>query len=116
MYNKVKRATKANYYHVIIEENKFNMKKTWTVLNEVIGRKNDKSNFAQEFIIGGNSVKNKTIIAESFNDYFSKIGHETGQNVPSTDVNYSDFYQINIHIVCLLILWCLVILQTQPIN
>ena len=76
---------------MIIEENKFNMKKTWTVLNEIIGRKNDKSNFAQEFIIGGNSVKDKTIIAESFNDYFSKIGHETGQNVPSTDVNYSDF-------------------------
>ena len=67
------------------------MKKTWTVLNEIIGRKNDKSNFAQEFIIGGNSVKDKTIIAESFNDYFSKIGHETGQNVPSTDVNYSYF-------------------------
>ena len=91
LYNKVKRATKANYYHVIIEENKFNMKKTWIVLNEIIGRKNDKSNFAQECIIGGNSVKDKTIIAESFNDYFSKIGHETGQNVPSTDVNYSDF-------------------------
>ena len=45
VYNKIKRATKANYYHAIIEDNKLNMKKTWTVLNEVIGRKNDKSNF-----------------------------------------------------------------------
>ena len=91
LYNKIKRATIRNYYHAILEENKFNMKKTWTVLNEVIGRKNDKSNFPREFIIGGNSVSDKPIIAETFNDYFSKIGYETGQNVPSTDVNYSDF-------------------------
>ena len=67
------------------------MKKTWTVLNEVISRKNDKSNFPREFIIDGNSVSDKPITAETFNDYFSKIGYETGQNVPTTDVNYSDF-------------------------
>ena len=40
------------------------MKKTWTVLNEVISRKNDRSNFPQEFKIGGHSVKDKSIIAE----------------------------------------------------
>ena len=91
LYNKIKRATKRYYYHAMLVENKSNMKKTWTVLNEVIGRKNDKSNFPREFIIDGNSVSDKPIIAETFNDYFSKIGYETGQNVPTTDVNYSDF-------------------------
>ena len=83
--NKIKRAIKANYYHAIIEENKFNMKKTWTVLNEVIDRKNDKSNFPRESIIGGNSVSDKPIIAETFNEYFSQIDYETGQNVPTTE-------------------------------
>ena len=37
------------------------------------------------------SLCDTPIIAETFNDYFYKISHETGQNVPTTDVNYSDF-------------------------
>ena len=30
-------------------------------------------------------MTSRLIIAETFNDYFSKIGYETGQNVPMTD-------------------------------
>ena len=37
------------------------------------------------------SLCDTPIIAETFNDYFYKISYETGQNVPTTDVNYSDF-------------------------
>ena len=63
----------------------------WTALNEVIDRKNDKSNFPPEFIICGNSISDKPIIAGTFNDYFSKINYKTNQNIPTADVNYSDF-------------------------
>lgn len=91
LFNKTKRTIKANYYHAIIEEHKFSIKQTWKILKDLIGRKNDKSNFPQEFLIKGESVTDKSTIAESFNDYFSRIGLETGQNVPVTDAKYIDF-------------------------
>ena len=58
----------------IIEEYKLNMKTTWSVLKEIIGKKNDNTNFPLKFVINDEAVCYKTIIAESFNDYFSKIG------------------------------------------
>ena len=67
------------------------MKRTWSVLRNVIGKQNDKSNFPNEFIIDNQAVTNKSNIAKSFNKYFSKIGMETGENVPSTNTNYTEY-------------------------
>ena len=53
------------------------MKKTWSILREVIGKKNDKSSFPQEFNIDNEIVTNRANIAESFNTYFSTIGSKT---------------------------------------
>ena len=67
------------------------MKKTWSILREVIGKKNDKSSFPQEFKIDNEIVANRTNIAESFNNYFSTIGSKTGKNVPHTNAQYTDY-------------------------
>ena len=71
------------------------MKRTWSILKEVIGKKNDKSAFPQTFYINNKSVVDTSEIAEGFNNYFSQIGLETGRNVPSTKKKYSDFLPIN---------------------
>ncbi len=51
MYNLIKRLTKASYYKDILNENKSDMKKTWSILRQAIGKTNDKSNFRQSFLI-----------------------------------------------------------------
>ena len=38
---------KINYYHAIINENKLNIKKTWSIVKGAIGKLNDKSGFPQ---------------------------------------------------------------------
>ena len=62
------------------------MKKTWSILREVIGKKSDKSSFPQEFKIDHDIVTNRATIAESFNNYFSTIVSKTGQNAPHTPI------------------------------
>ena len=71
------------------------MKRTWWILKEVIGKKNDKSAFPQTFCINNKSVADTSEIAEGFNNYFSQIGLETGRNLPSTKNKYSDFLPNN---------------------
>jgi hypothetical protein len=91
VYNKLKRSMKVNYYNSIIPENKFNMKKTWKILKDAIGKHNNKSGFPQEFTINNAQVSDKLQIAESFNKYFSIIGLETSNNVQATNNNYTDY-------------------------
>ena len=49
--NKLKRTIKIDYYKNTIKENKFNMKKTWTILKHAIDKSNDKSSFPHSVCI-----------------------------------------------------------------
>ena len=93
VYNSLKRKMKMKYYSNIIDENKYNMKKTWQTLRKVIGKTNNKSNFSVSFNIGNKTVTYKTEISKSLNEYFSSIGKQTSESVPSTVTKYmySDF-------------------------
>ena len=69
------------------------MKKIWSILSEVIGKKSDKSSFPQEFKIDNEIVTGRAKISESFNNYMyvSTMGSETGRNVPHTYSQYTDY-------------------------
>ena len=91
MYNKLKRITKINYYNEQIEINKHNMKKTWTILKKAIGKQSNKKNFPQSFQVGQKKISNPKEIADSFNNFFSKIGKATSENVPKVPNNFEDY-------------------------
>jgi hypothetical protein len=91
LYNKVRRKMKINYFAIMIEQNKSNIKQTWSVLKKAMGNNNNKSSIAQTFNINNTNVTDKTEIAEAFNNYFSKIGETTSQSVPKSKKNYVDF-------------------------
>ena len=82
---------KINYYHAIINENKFNIRKTWSIVKGAIGKLNDKSGFPNEFIVNNNTISDKIEISESFNKYFSSVGLKTSQNVPVTNMKFTDY-------------------------
>ena len=41
-------------------------------------------------------MTDKTKIADSFNDYFASIGKLTGQNVPKTKTNYTNYLNTSV--------------------
>ena len=90
-YNKLKRKTKSDYFTNKLELYKHDMKRMWTVLKEAIGKQNDKTSIPLTFIIDNKLVSNKHEIVNSFNNYFSKIGLSTSENVPRSQNRISDF-------------------------
>jgi hypothetical protein len=75
----------------MIEQNKNNIKRTWSVLKITIGNNNDTSSITQSFNIKNVNITDKTEIGEAFNNNLSKIGQSIRQNVPKSKRNYNDF-------------------------
>jgi hypothetical protein len=91
LHKKLQRRLKATYFENILEENKLNIKKTWSTLNKIIGNKNNKSGFPNNFVINNTQVGDRQEIAEAFNIFFSKIGLQTGLNVPKVNTSFKSF-------------------------
>jgi len=91
MYNTLKRAMKIRYFHNALDENKHDVKKTWTILRQAIGKINNKSNYPDTFMIHDTPVSDKLQVAESFNIFFSKIGIKTSHNVPHSNKCFSEY-------------------------
>ena len=91
IYNKLRRQLKINYYTHLLEENKFNIKKTWVSLNKAIGREKDKAKVPDIFQINKQHETDKTKIAEGFNKYFSDIGLTTSQNVATSPHHFTHY-------------------------
>ena len=49
IFNTLKRAMKIQYYRTSLEENKHNIKKTWTILRQAIGKMSNKANLPHIF-------------------------------------------------------------------
>ena len=82
----IMRITERNYYHNLLQENQSNLKKTWKVLKDIIGRK--KSNlFPKKFLVGHREVTDKKQIASGFNNYFTHVGTELQRNIPKSNIN-----------------------------
>ena len=91
LYNKLKRMSKINHYKDAFEENKHDIKQTWSILNKAIGKQQNKNNFPPEFVIDGQSITDRGNIANAFNEYFSNIGTLTGENVKNVTKGFNEF-------------------------
>ena len=91
MYNKLKRKMKVDHYKHLLELYKHDMKKTWSTLKSVLGKHTDKAQFPHTFIINDEQISDRSVIAQSFNDYFSSIGLKTSENVPPSSKQFADF-------------------------
>ena len=87
----MKRAFKNAYFRNSLLENQHNIRKTWSILKEAIGKHNNKTSFRQTFVINEIEVSDKNQIAEGFNNYFSKIGIQTNRNVPQSNRHFSEY-------------------------
>ena len=82
---------KAIYYKQILDDNKHDTKKCWSILKQAIGKMNSKTAFANEFLINNVPVTDKCEIAESFNIHFANIGARTSHNVPTRNKCFPSF-------------------------
>ena len=82
------RNAKKDYYSSKIAGQKFNPKKAWKSINNLLGRQN-KPTVINELCVGeNNSGANHKDIAEGFNKYFSNIGPNLASNIDSSSYNF----------------------------
>ena len=67
------RLAERKYYQNMLENNKFNLKKTWQILNDIIG-KSKPGNMSNNVLINGSIVEDSKVIAKAFNVFYINIG------------------------------------------
>ena len=70
------------HYDLLLKENKHNLKKSWTVLKEIINKKKENKS-CSKFILNGNITADKTKIADGFNKFFVNVGPTLSSKIPS---------------------------------
>jgi hypothetical protein len=80
LLNRLMKKAERQHYHDLMESNKYNTKKLWTILKDIINKKKSHS-LPTKFKIGDTIITDKTTIANSFNDYFINIGNNLTRNI-----------------------------------
>jgi len=83
-------AAKKMYYQNLLLENKTNLKKSWNILKEMIGR-NHVQPCNIEFLIDDKIVTDKNVIVNEFNDFYANTGPSLAQSIPMSQNQASVF-------------------------
>lgn len=85
------RLAKKNYYAEKIAINRNNMKSTWNTISEVLNRRKSKKQLPSIFKLADKLISDPSKIANKFCDYFTNIGPNLADKIPSTDINFDSF-------------------------
>ena len=59
-----------DYYSNELEINKSDIRKSWKILRNIIGKNSDKNKLKNSFSINNKIISNSQVIAEEFNNFF----------------------------------------------
>ena len=79
------------YFSSQFESCKSDIKKTWSLINNILNRSNKPSLSDHFFDDRGNRISDSNSIANSFNNFFSKIGQSLSDKIPRTDKHFSEY-------------------------
>ena len=81
-----------NYYESLIQQNKNNLTKTWSIIKSVINNKKSISK-CSKFVNNNTTISDDLEIANHFNNYFAKIGPNLAKGIPDTTITHKEFLQ-----------------------
>ena len=86
------RKAKQEYYHVLFEKYKNDIKKTWETIRNVINSDTNNKSFPKYFNIDDIPINDSKEIANHFNKYFIEIGPRLAREIPHiTDMQFHDY-------------------------
>ena len=75
---------KETHYKTILLENENNVRKTWSIINELTSRK-QKDSRVKEILVDGSPIIDANQLSEYFNDHFANIGPKLAENIPTIE-------------------------------
>ncbi|XP_065650331.1 uncharacterized protein LOC136078485 [Hydra vulgaris] len=95
LFEKVKRTAKSNYYKKQLEKCQLSSRKTWQVLNEIIGKPKINESFPKILHIKNKTIDNENNIANEFNNFFVNIGPKLAAKIPNVNKSFKEYLQCN---------------------
>ena len=83
--NKVIRKSKDSYYSARITSAGTDGRQIWSIINEVVDRKKSKHKMPNSFKVKDEIISGDKNIANAFNQYFTSIGTDMANSLPSED-------------------------------
>ena len=93
LFELVKRKSKKSYFSKKILQYKNNMKKTWSVMKEIIGKmhQHNKSNLLRKLFVDKKYITLETEIAKKFMEFFREIGPYLARKIPTPSKSFESF-------------------------
>jgi Reverse transcriptase (RNA-dependent DNA polymerase) len=85
LYNVIVRKSKKSFYDQQFESNKFDLKKTWSLLYEVIKKSKHNGTTVEHLMINNVLVSDPLQIVNQFNNHFATVTDRIVQNIEPTD-------------------------------
>ena len=80
------RNAEKQYFHDLLEANKMNLKKSWSIIKNVINKKQH-SQTSSEFNVNGVITSDHKVVADAFNRFFTNIGKHLSDKIPHTNTS-----------------------------
>ena len=90
---KLLRKAERNHYDELFKQNVGNIKKSWDLIREVIG-KASKRKIHNEFKINGKSTSDTNVICNAFNDFFVNIGTKLCESLPHSNESFKSYMPV----------------------
>ena len=89
------RKAEKQYYSNKLNECKKDMKGTWAILNNLIGRRRQQATHCEFILDKGSKIYNGKQIANAFNDFYINVGPSLADKIDSSNirVKYNDFFK-----------------------
>lgn len=82
LFNQIKKKAKEQYYKSLFQRHRFNIKKTWSTINNILGKNSNKTSISETFNIDGKYVNDRHVITERFCEYFTNVGINLANKIP----------------------------------
>ena len=86
IYEKLCIQKKKQYYQSLITKHNSNMRRTWGVINDLLGRSKSKERFSS-MNLNGEFCTDSQVIANKFNEFFTNIPKKLHNNLPKINEN-----------------------------
>ena len=92
LFETLKCKSKKNYYNKLIEKHKGDMKATWNVMKEIIGKSRKiKTNLPKSLIIDELRINSEKDIANHMNKYYSSVGKTLASKIDTSSKHFSSY-------------------------
>ena len=90
-YNILKRKAKSTFYNELFIKYRHDIRKTWGVINSLIGKTNDKSSISETFKINNAPINDPELIANEFYKFFTNIGKKYANDIPTSQFSFDHY-------------------------